>query len=379
MIIPFWAETHRQVQIRTNNGQLVWVYPIHGFPKTIRVHPKSRRLYESYWEEGDHLGDPKERRWRCYPDIWSLYRGLKLAHLHAIRQRIPLLQELHAQCAASAAHLLGSDHRRPETLAEVAAFAAHFLDAIRAPKTQALKAAQTHVAKAVSPRDSLGRHNPRARAASLLQVSGRHLPARICDIVGWLGHYAHWADDVGRLIDLTGGFLPQLARRVSEWQSAYRDMTAAEGVQDLRASANEADRELAKLAAFGGWASWAQHCRRDLDMLCSAATGDRAQAACHRLSLAIACKQLQADFSGLMLDIEIDRICGATDAQSYLERLRRMTDSLNATNDSALRRPVLEGIRENVSSATTALQSEGPMPQRIREARTHLRIACTAL
>ncbi len=376
-MIPFWAETSRQIQIR-HKGRAIWLHPIHGLPKTILVHPKSRRFYESYWEEGDDPGDRKTREWRCYHNIWSLHRGLELARIRAIKQRLPLLQELYDQCATSAAQLLGPNHRRPETLREVAEFAAHFLDAIRAPQTHALRAAQAQVAHAAVPTDSLGRHNPRARAARLVQVSGRHLPQRIGDIIGWLGHYAHWADDVGRLLEFAGGFLAAMGRRIGDlWMLANTTSDRAKCIRCI----SSLESDLRKLLAFGGWSAWARWCLadlRELRRILQPAHPSVNEPVLDRLAAAVTAKQLQSKLSGLLLDLEVDHLLGQSSPERYFRRFIELRLEVNKLWDGNLRQPVKEKLLTALSDAET-VAGDFAKPAQIRAARNHLRAACNAL
>lgn len=380
-MIPFWVESTLQVQIRTKSGHLIWVHPIHGLPKSILVHPKSHRFYESYWEEGDEPGDPKTREWRCYADIWSLHRGLELARIRAIKQRLPLLQELYDQCARSVACLLGTDHRRPETLAEVAAFAAQFLDAIRMPQTHALRAARAHVEQVASLHDSRGRHNPRALAARLVATGDTHLRQRTADLIGWLGHYAHWADDVGRLQELAGGFLSCLTEHIDYWHLvvAARDPTWMSRPQP---TLHQAERGLVHLVAFGGWSMWARECLHDLRQVHAAdRRGDRTagKLVCDRLRQAVGCKQLHAKLSQLLLDIEVDRLSDSFEPRVYRGRLAAMEREVSGLDDRLLRRPVRPQLLKQLTAARTAFDGNGEQRTRLRTTRNHLRAACNAL
>lgn len=380
-MIPFWAETTKQVQIRAKSGHLIWVHPIHGLPKSILVHPKSRAFYESYWQEGDDPGDPKSRQWRCYQNVWSLHRGLELARLRAIKVRLPLLQELYDQCARSVAHLLGPDHRRPENLHEVADFAADFLERIAAPQTHALRAARAQVAAVASLRDALGRHNPRALAARLVATGDTHLRQRTSDLIGWLGHYAHWADDVGRLQQLTGGFLSRLTEHIDYWHLvvAARDPTWMSRPQP---TLREAERGLTHLVAFGGWSAWARECIHDIrhvhlaDQCGDAAKGKQV---CDRLRQAVVCKQLHTKLSQLLLDIEVDRISGSFEPRVYRGRLAAMEREVGGLDDRLLRQPVRPHLLKQLAAARTAFEGDGELRRRLRTTRDHLRAACNAL
>lgn len=375
MLIPFWVDATHQLQIQTAQGHLVWVHRIHGLPKTIVRHADSSCLYESYWDEGEQAQDPKSRCWRRYRDAWSLHRGLEQARLRAIKVRLPLLRELHTTCERSAAHLLGPDHKRPETLAEITAFVTRFLSAIRMPQTHALKAAQAQVAKAASPTDALGRHNPRARAAHLLQVSGCHLPQRIADIIGWLGHYAHWADDVGRLQQLAGGFLDTFRGQVARWAAGLR---RGQPTRLWQAELRPVEISLTRLAAFGGWTAWARHCLLDLKLLRSGHPAT-ASDACARLEQSLVGKQLQAEISRLMVDLEASRLDGTFRPMDCLEQILALRRKVEAIQDNRLRQPVRRGLIGMVAEAIRLLRTNREPSEHIRDTRGALRRMCAAL
>ena len=95
--------------------------------------------------------------------------------------------------------------------------------------------------------------------------------------------------------------------------------------------------------------------------------------------MAMTCKQLQAEISRLMIDIEVGCMGGNFDPRVYRDQLRAIKDRADDTKDDVLRRPVLAGIRKQLVDAGKLLSGTTLSPRQVRLARVPLRAACNAL
>lgn len=380
-MIPFTVLS-RKIWI-WHQGKRVLVHPVENFPRTLLVAAGTGDIYEQYWREGDTRADPKKRCFRCYPDVWSAYRGLRQAQASATIRRLPLLQELHGECAASFGLLTGPAPSAPKTLTEVGAFALDFLERVVQPQTHALREAREQIERVAVLRDALGRRNPYALAARLTQVRERLIPERIKDIIGWLGHYLHREHDLNLLLQLAGGFLPPLNRQITTWIAQLSDLAiSADTMLAISRQIKPPANLVASLTPFGGWSNWARACATDFRLLSSALVGAKrepATTALGRLRQSLAIKQVQSAISDLLLDIKLDEISGSLQVPSYRSRLDALQRRTSGLNDGNLRRPVAAKLVAQFQAARDALTAKPFDGKQIKLCRDHLRGACNAL
>ncbi|TSC75617.1 MAG: hypothetical protein G01um101431_1170 [Parcubacteria group bacterium Gr01-1014_31] len=363
-------------------GKNVLTHPITHLPKSILVAQGTGEFFLQYWEEGERRGDKKQRRWRKYRDVWSLHRGLKLAHYGTIVRRLPTLEELRSLCGG-ANITLSAGRVAPEALAQVKTDLLRVLDTLRQPRTHALKDVVVQVELVVPLRDAKGRLNTGALAARLVPVKNRLFVERVSDIAEWLGYYAHWEQDVAVLLQLAGGFLPTLEREINRAVSRLADLT------DASATLLSVTHELwphadfvKQLVPFGGWTNWARACSADFRATINALYAndrDVALAALRRLATAIRLKRLQADISDLLLEIQMDALNGDLQVDRYLRRLEDLLSRLATLDDAHLRTPVVPTLAEKFRATIATLGSKEPDRTRVRKSRDHLRVACAAL
>lgn len=381
-MIPFTVLS-RKIQIPRKGKPTVLVHPVENFPSTILVAAGTGHIYQQYWREGETRDDQKKRGFRCYPDVWSAYRGLRQAQASATIRRLPLLQELHAECTTSFGLLTGSAPSAPKTLTEVGAFALDFLERIVQPQTHALREACEQIERVAVLRDALGRRNPYALAARITKVRERLIPERIKDIIGWLGHYLHREHDLNLLLQLAGGFLPTLNRQITMWVAQLSDLAiSADTMLALSRQVKPHADLVASLAPFGGWSNWARACATDFRQLESALVGarrDPATMALRRLQQSLAIKQVQSAISDLLLDIKLDEIGGSLQVPAYRSRLDALRRQIGGLPDGNLRRPVAAKLITHFQAAHDALTAKPFGGKQIKLCRGHLREACNTL
>lgn len=371
-------------------GTSVRTHPILGLTNRILVAYGTGDFYVQYWEEGKERGDDKVRGWRRYGDIWLLHRGLRLARAKTILKRIPTLEELHSLCAEANLELSRRDVG-PETLQDVKRDMLRVLATLHHPRTHALKDVVAQVECVVPLRDSRGRLNLGALAARLVPVKNRLFCERLSGIVGWLGHYAHWEQDIAILQQLAGGFLLELGQKLTRWIADLSDIARwRANATALSLEVNTEIEHLAQLEPFGGWTNWARACRTDFGR---AKTGllrgdrDLALAALRRLQQSINIKQLQAQISSLLLDIQLDQIERAFNLDDYQGQITALLEALDHVDDSDFRGRVVPELQEHLESTQHALTTAFTTPangdsidkKMFKLACEHLRSACAML
>ncbi|MDD5110589.1 MAG: hypothetical protein PHI63_05265 [Patescibacteria group bacterium] len=371
-------------------GRSIRTHPITGLTNRILVAYGTGDFYVQYWEEGKERGDDKVRRWRRFGDIWSLHRGLRLAREGTILKRIPTIEELQRLCTEANLQLSRRDVG-PDALQDVKRKMLAVLRELHHPKTHALKDVVTQVECVIPLRDSRGRLNLGALAARLVPVKNRLFVERLSDITGWLGHYAHWEQDIAVLQQLAGGFLTDLERKVNRWVADISDVAGWRSHQVELSVALALDVEhLKQLEPFGGWTNWARACTTDFERARTAlhrADRDTTLTALRRLQWSVAVKRLQKEISDLLLDIQLDQLEGNFFLDDYSGRIDRLLDTVAGINDADFRHPVVSELTPHLRGANSALvgvlslMADGkPVSQKsFKPAYDHLRSACAML
>src|SRR3989344_8605776 len=136
----FDVMSHRVVHIYAN-GKPHRVHPIKHFPKSVLVEPLSGKFFMQYWRLAKKRGEARERAFREYPDIYSLFRSLIQASEETKRKRIPTLEDLKTECAD--VNILANTIRAADAKAmfEAKASMAKMLEKLESAKTIELKKA----------------------------------------------------------------------------------------------------------------------------------------------------------------------------------------------------------------------------------------------
>lgn len=359
------------------NGAPHRVHPIKHFPKSVLVEPNSGKFFMQYWRLAKERGEKRQRAFREYPDIYSLFRSLIQAREQTKRKRIPTLEELKAECAD--VNILTNTIKAADAdaIAQAKASMAKMLEKLENAKTIELKEASEQIECAIIFRDSKNRMNTGVVCARLVATKNR-LKERVENILYWLDRYGEWGEAISIFLTFHRQYLPRMEIRLVQlseteiFENAQRGRNAA-----TIARIENIIREIYNLQFFGGWRKWALQCKKDLTAcIVQIRQGKISEAAAElkKVKQATKLKLIQYEIHELLLEIDLGQIEKTIDAFSHAKAVHAIGKKIDFIDETGFRTSIKNDLREELAAAA-ALLGKGVKPKEIKEAKSRLRTA----
>lgn len=368
--------SHRVVHIYAN-GKSHRVHPIKHFPKSVLVEPNSGKFFLQYWRLAKERGEERQRAFREYPDMYSLFRSLIQSSESTKRKRIPTLEELKSECAdvnviANTIKAVDKD-----AISHAKRSMADMLEKLKNAKTIELKEASEQLECAIIFRDTKNRLNTGVVCARLVAAKNR-LKERVENILYWLDRYGEWSEAVSVFLTFHRQYLPRLERRLTQlsekeiFQNEHNGKNAA-----TIARVENIHQEIDVLKFFGGWRNWALQCKKDLSMAIDGIRQGKineASATLKKIRQATKLKLIQYEIHELLLRIDLDQIEKTQNASEHITTLQIIGEALDSIDETGFRTPIIDALREKLAAAAVLLAKD-MKPKDKKEMKDCLRFA----
>ena len=369
--------SHQRVIHIHSNGKPHRVHPIKHFPTSVLVEPNSGKFFMSYWRLAKKRGERRQRAFREYPDVYSLFRSLVQTNESTKRKRIPTLEDLRTECIDINVHAGTISAADNGAIAQAKKSMAKILERLENAKTIELKEANEQLECAIVFRDSKNRLNVGVVCARLVAARNR-LKERMENILYWLNRYSEWSEAISIFLAFHRRYLPRLETRLAE---LHRD------VLELEFRRSNTDRivrfieriitEIQNLKFLGGWRNWALQCTKDLNMAIQFVREGATDAAAQSLRKVIQAtrlKLIQYEIHELLMQIDLDQIEKIQNAPDHIKAIKAIEKTLDSIDETDFRTPVIDKLREKLSAAA-ALLAKNMKPKDKKEMKDYLRFA----
>ena len=345
------------------------VFGIKGLPDSIRI-GRNGKIYFSWWVSDEPLDSPKkrrdkswlseERRWRQYPDMFALFRGLDETVTKTMESAIPTVEGFRSEFCDVDVELIGLRELTDDEIAQLKQ-QLYKLSALLDPKrSEPLKEARDQITCCIPLRDSLNRQHNVGVLRCRVNTGSRRLHERLRDIYTWLTHYASWRQAVANFGEYQRHHLSDLQcqlRAISQQLDASRPLTKGTIMARMRDTIVWLDN----LRLVGGFTAWATHASKDVHALAEQVGSKKwreAKRTATRLSNAADLKWGQFRINALVLTVATDQLKQVWRPGEYRPSIDSLLTQVRKIDEAGFKQPVCDKIVSHLETADVFLSSQ---------------------